>query len=139
MLGVCNTTVVTEAFSLDIQSAMNIRIGTLPVRSAVTMSLGAARGMQALHEAAIVHYDIKPAQMLVAEDGPEGDELSVKLNDFNVVFFMSSRPDGTPCPFTVKGARQLGPWRTPEYLSNKVRDEDLRSFARSAPGAKSPL
>lgn len=124
MLGLCNTTVVTEAFSMDIQSAMKKRTGTLPVRSAVSMSLDGARGLQALHEASIVHYDIKPAQMLVAGDGGGGDdggELRVKLNDFNVVFFMSSGPDGTPCPFTVPGNLQLGPWRTPEYLAHKVR------------------
>lgn len=133
MLGLCNTTVVTEAFAMDIQTTMKRRTGTLPLRSAVSMSLDGVRGLQALHEASIVHYDVKPAQMLVAEDelegGGGGGELRVKLNDFNVVFFMSSRPDGTPCPFTVDGALQLGPWRTPEYLAQKVRHdkEDLPS------------
>lgn len=123
MLGVCNTTVVTEAFTTDIQSAMKKRTEIVPLRSAVTISLDAARGLQALHQEGIVHYDIKPAQILVTGDGLEGGgELRVKLNDFNVAFFMSSRPDGTPCPFTVKGPLQLGPWRTPEYLSKKVRD-----------------
>lgn len=136
MLGLCNTTVVTEAYATDIQSAMKKRTGTLPVRSAVVLSLGAARGLQALHEAGIVHYDIKPAQMLVTDSssrGPDGGEPLVKLNDFNVVFFTSSGPDGTPCPFIVKGDRQLGPWRTPEYLSQKVREnEDLRFFSTCA-------
>lgn len=125
MLGLCNTTVVTEAFMMDIQSAMKKRAGTLPVRSAVSMSLDGARGLQALHEASIVHYDIKPAQMLVTDEGVvDGGELRVKLNDFNVVFFMSSGPDGTPCPFTAPGALQLGPWRTPEYLAQNVRGRD---------------
>eukprot|EP00903_Cladosiphon_okamuranus_P005793 g5740.t1 len=125
MLGMCNTTVVTEAFAMDIQSAMKKRTGTLPIRSAVSMSLDSARGLQALHEASIVHYDIKPAQMLVTGDEVPGGELRVKLNDFNVVFFMSSMPDGTPCPFTVRGELQLGPWRTPEYLAKKPMTEKV--------------
>lgn len=132
MLGMCNTTVVTEAFAMDIQSAMKKRTRTLPVRSAVSMSLDSARGLQALHEASIVHYDIKPAQMLVTDDGVDGGELRVKLNDFNVVFFMSSLPDGTPCPFTLPGELQLGPWRTPEYLAKKVRDDDDLRFCSQA-------
>eukprot|EP00752_Nemacystus_decipiens_P018344 g16457.t1 len=126
MLGLCNTTIVTEAFTMDIQSAVNKRTGTLPIRSAVSMSLDGARGLQALHEASIVHYDIKPVQMMVTDDGVVGGaELRVKLNDFNVVFFMSSGPDGTPCPFTVPGALQLGPWRTPEYLAQKPMTEKV--------------
>lgn len=120
MLGMCNTTVVTEAFPMDIQNAMKKRAGDLPVLDAVVMSLDAAKGLQALHEASIVHYDMKPAQMLVTYRKRHSDQLRVKLNDFNVAFFMSSRPDGNPCPFRVRGGLQLGPWRTPEYLAQKV-------------------
>lgn len=120
MLGMCNTTVVTEAFPMDIQFAMKKRARDLPIIDAVAMSLDAARGLQALHEASIVHYDMKPGQMLVAFRGRESDQLRVKLNDFNVAFFMSTRPDGSPCPFRVRGALQHGPWRTPEYLAQRV-------------------
>ena len=124
LLGVCNTTIVTEAFSTDIQSAVRNRPGVLPLLDAVGMSLDGARALQALHETGIVHYDIKPPQMLVALGGQDSDRLRVKLNDFNVAFFMSTAPDGSPCPFRAKGALQFGPWRTPEYLSQKVSDKD---------------
>lgn len=122
MLGVCNTTLVTEAFDMDIQYAMNKRNGALPLHDAITMSLDIASGLQALHEAAaapIVHFDVKPAQMLLTSDG------RVKLNDFNTAWFMSTGPDGTSCPFVVEGKPHPGPWRSPEYLSEKVRDEGL--------------
>lgn len=82
------------------------------------MSLDSITALRGLHEAEdgpIVHYDVKPAQLLVTGDG------RVKLNDFNVAWFMGRGPDGSPCPFNVKGSvRQPGPWRTPEFLSGKV-------------------
>ncbi|CBJ26951.1 similar to TAK1 (TGF-beta-activated kinase) [Ectocarpus siliculosus] len=118
-LGICNTTVVTEAYMLDIQSAVRKRMTALPIGEAVTMSLDAVRGLQALHEAVggpIVHFDIKPAQLLVTGNG------RVKLNDFNVAWFMSRRPDGKPCPFNMLAQiRNSGPWRAPEYLTRKDR------------------
>lgn len=118
----CDTTLVTEAYPVDIQQAIRERTTLLTIDEAVAMSLDAITGLRALHEAAdgpIVHYDVKPAQLLVTENG------RVKLNDFNVAWFMSRGTDGSPCAFNVKGdARQPGPWRAPEYLSGKVRDPD---------------
>ncbi|CAM9516460.1 unnamed protein product [Ectocarpus sp. 12 AP-2014] len=122
-LGICNTTVVTEAYMLDIQSAVRKRTTALPIGEAVTMSLDAVRGLQALHEAVggpIVHFDIKPAQLLVTGNG------RVKLNDFNVAWFMSRRPDGKPCPFNMLAQiRNSGPWRAPEYLTRKPMTEKI--------------
>lgn len=124
MLGVCNTTLVTEAFGTDIQHAVTKRTTALPLRDAIAISLDVANAVQALHKTAaiapIVHFDVKPAQMLMTADG------RVKLNDFNTAWFMSTGPDGTPCPFTLKGKPHLGPWRSPEYLSMKVRSSSGR-------------
>ncbi|CAM9252956.1 unnamed protein product [Scytosiphon promiscuus] len=122
-LGMCNTTLVTEAFPEDIQQAIRKRTEPLSINEAVAMSLDAITGLRALHEAAegpIVHYDVKPAQLLVTNEG------RVKLNDFNVAWFMSTGDDGSPCAFNVRGdARQPGPWRTPEYLSGKPMTEKV--------------
>ncbi|CAN0103025.1 unnamed protein product [Ectocarpus fasciculatus] len=122
-LGICNTTVVTEAYMLDIQSTVRKRTTALPIGEAVNMSLDAVRGLQALHEAVggpIVHFDVKPAQLLVTGSG------RVKLNDFNVAWFMSRGPDGKPCPFNMQSdIRNSGPWRAPEYLTRKPMTEKI--------------
>ncbi|CAM9642878.1 unnamed protein product [Ectocarpus fasciculatus] len=125
-LGICNTTLVTEAFTVTVQLAMHRRRKTalLPIGEAVNMSLDAVRGLQALHEAVggpIVHFDVKPIQLMVTDSG------RVKLNDFNVAWFMSRGPDGQPCPFNmVDEFRGHGsPWRSPEYLSRKPMTEKI--------------
>ncbi|CAM9138956.1 unnamed protein product, partial [Ectocarpus sp. 12 AP-2014] len=128
MLGICNTTVVTEAYMLDIQSALRKRTTALPIGEAVTMSLDAVRGLQALHEAVggpIVHFDIKPAQLLVTGNG------RVKLNDFNVAWFMSREPGGKPCPFNmgIEHRGQTSPWRSPEYHARKPMTEKVDIYS----------
>ncbi|CAM9653793.1 unnamed protein product, partial [Ectocarpus fasciculatus] len=123
-LGICNTMVVTEAFTLTLSSAMRQRTTALPIGEAVTMSLDAVRGLQALHEVVggpIVHFNLKPPQILVTGIG------HVKLNDFNVAWFMSRGPDGKPCPFNMgyEHRGQNSPWRSPEYHARKPMTEKI--------------
>ncbi|CAN0302498.1 unnamed protein product, partial [Ectocarpus sp. 8 AP-2014] len=125
MLGICNTTVVTEAFTETLQSAVHRKRTTaLPISEAVNMSLDAVRGLQALHEAEggpIVHFDVKPVQLMVTDSG------GLKLNDFNVAWFMGQGPDGKPCPFNMEGEFRGhdSPWRSPEYLTRKPMTEKI--------------
>ena len=120
VLGVCNTTVATEAYVMDLEAAVAGRTRDWSMRKVLRSSLDAARGMQAMHEAGdapIVHFDIRASQLLV------DDRARVVLNDFNMAYFMSTRSDGTPCPFTMKPWRKPIPWRPPEYRSQQVRPQ----------------
>lgn len=64
----------------------------------VSLALDAARGLQALHEAPggpIVHYDIKPQQMMLDQNG------RIKINDLNTCQFADADVNGNSCPFAM--------------------------------------
>jgi serine/threonine protein kinase len=44
--------------------------GPLPVRTLLTLTAGLAEGLSAIHAAGVVHGDLKPSNVLLAEDGP---------------------------------------------------------------------
>lgn len=44
--------------------------GPLSARSAVSLAAGLAEGLNAIHAAGVVHGDLKPSNVLLAEDGP---------------------------------------------------------------------
>lgn len=122
ILGVCNTTVATEAYAMDLDAAVVRRTRNWPVRKVLRVSLGAARGLQAMHEAGdapIVHFDLKASQLLV------DNRARVVVNDFNMAYFMSTRRDGTPCPFTMEPWKKVIPWRPPEYRTQQVRRSQI--------------
>jgi eukaryotic-like serine/threonine-protein kinase len=52
--------------------------GPLPWREATRIVLGAARGLAAAHAVSVLHRDVKPANILVANDG------RVKVADFGI-------------------------------------------------------
>ncbi|CAN0119777.1 unnamed protein product, partial [Hapterophycus canaliculatus] len=87
MLGFCGSTVVTEAYSKNLQHIVRHAKEPLPMGDVVSMSLEAAFGLQALHEAAdapIVHFDVKIDQLLLHDDG------HMSLGDFNLAYFMGT-------------------------------------------------
>lgn len=66
LLGGCNTTIVTEAGSNDLENEIHKRTKAPAIEEVVSMSLDAARGLTAFHEASetpIVHFDIKASQV----------------------------------------------------------------------------
>ncbi len=58
------------------------RLGALPVRLAVTLTLQAARSLAEAHDKGIVHRDIKPENLFVTRPG--GNEDFVKVLDFGI-------------------------------------------------------
>ncbi|MFG0257465.1 MAG: serine/threonine-protein kinase [Phycisphaerales bacterium JB043] len=62
----------------------------LPVRNAVELVAGIARGVQAAHAAGLVHCDIKPANILVSPKG------SPKITDFGIASKLGTNADHAP-------------------------------------------
>lgn len=117
MLGICNTTLVTEFYSTSLAQAMWNNRDTYTIDKVVSMALDAAKGLQALHEASvapIVHFDMKPQQLLIDNDG------RVMVNDFNMAQFMGVHGSGVSCPFTTHGRCSVVAWRAPENIAGKV-------------------
>eukprot|EP00903_Cladosiphon_okamuranus_P015281 g14121.t1 len=119
MLGVCETTVVTEYYSTKLLHYVWRNGKDLEIRELVSMSIDAAKGLQALHEiAGCLHIDLKPMQLLVDEEG------RVKLNDFNSVHVMNRNPmDGTFCPAWSAKRNRREPWPSPENFAGKLLTE----------------
>ncbi|CAN0143481.1 unnamed protein product [Scytosiphon promiscuus] len=123
MLGFCETTVVTEVYSKDAKKVVRQAQEPLSMNWVVSMSLDAAIGLRALHEAIdapIVHFDVKLSQLLIQENG------RVKLADYNLAYFMGISSDGSPCHFNKKSPTRNGNGRkSPEYASGKPMTEKV--------------
>ncbi len=76
-------------------------------REAARICLEAARGLQAAHDAGIIHRDVKPANILVSVRG------EVKLADFGLALDVDAK-----APITLAGAI-MG---TPQFLSPEQAD-----------------
>jgi serine/threonine-protein kinase len=68
------------------------RVGALPVGEAVAFVLQAAKPLGEMHEAGIVHRDVKPSNVFLARDA-DGKER-IKLLDFGVAAFQQPVPRG---------------------------------------------
>lgn len=82
--------------------------GVLPVEQALTIVSQAARALSHAHERGIVHRDVKPANLLLAEDG------TVKLTDFGVA---AALPEGSAAVLEGTPA-----YMAPEQLSGGAAD-----------------
>ena len=118
MLGICNSTLVTEYYPIHFDQVILRQQKKFSIDEMVAMALDAARGLQALHEASkspIVHFDVKPQQLLMDETG------RVLVNDLNMAQFMDVGANGLACPFSVKSPIKAVAWRAPESIKGEVR------------------
>jgi serine/threonine protein kinase len=58
--------------------------GALSAEEAAPLVAQVADGLDAVHEAGLVHRDVKPANVLVGEPGPAGDDPVAFLTDFGL-------------------------------------------------------
>ncbi len=95
-------------------------VGRLDALRAAHYVRQAARGLQAIHEAGLVHRDLKPGNMMLDQRG------CVKILDLGLARFLDDEAESLTVRFD--GHRILG---TPEYLSpEQARDShevDIRS------------
>jgi serine/threonine protein kinase len=64
--------------------------GTLPVDDAASLIAQVADGLDAVHAAGLVHRDVKPANVMVAEPGAHGDGSVAYLTDFGLAKIAAS-------------------------------------------------
>ncbi|MGB3444052.1 MAG: serine/threonine-protein kinase [Actinophytocola sp.] len=88
-------------------------LGTLPPDEVARIGAEAASGLAAAHEAGVVHRDVKPANVLVGEDG------TVKITDFGIAR-VSEDIAGT-LTSTFAG--------TPAYLAPEVAKGNAATYA----------
>lgn len=103
LLGECGSTSVSPYFPNRLDDIV-LKPGAerLPISRILTLSLDAARGLQALHEAPggpIVHYDIKPHQLMLDDKG------ILKINDLNMCWFTSLDAEGNSCSSKKEASR----------------------------------
>ena len=87
--------IVEEKMATDLQNLLDGDGPGLTYREILNISLDAANGLNHLHQNGVVHFDIKPANILL-----DGD-LNAKLADFTcsvlkVTSQISAKPNGTP-------------------------------------------
>ena len=90
--------------------------GGAPVEDLVRIAHAAATGLQAIHAAGMVHRDVKPANLLFAEDG------RIKLGDFGL---MRAQLDET---MLTQAGNVLG---TPHFMSPEQARGDATIDARA--------
>jgi len=85
--------------------------GSLPVARAVAIASQVATALQFAHERGVVHRDVKPANILLADDPTEGPPFGsgVKVADFGIAKAAVEADDLTKTNVTLGTARYLSP------------------------------
>ncbi|OAA55765.1 Protein kinase-like domain protein [Cordyceps fumosorosea ARSEF 2679] len=76
------------------------------------LCLGIARGLACLHEAGVVHCDIKPDNILVVWQDDPKSSIVAKIIDFNIAVLFQDAPDRVPLPAGTS------PWNSPEQMTS---------------------
>ena len=93
----------------DSEALVRLHGGALPGQVAATLARDAARGLHAVHEARLIHRDVKPSNILLTE------EQRAKLGDFGLVQVLDQHR-----PLTL-GNKIVG---TPAYMSPEQVEGD---------------
>lgn len=96
--------------------ADRIAEGPLPWEEAVAITAGLARVLAAAHDKGIVHRDVTPENVLLAEDGP-------KLLDFGIAAFIGETDDQLVADFGTP------PYVAPERLHGTTADPAVDVYA----------
>jgi len=78
------------------------------------MCLGLIRGVVCLHEAGVVHCDLKPANVIVFRRSDPQSPFILKIIDFNIAVVSQDVPETTLLP------QGTPPWNSPEQMVNTV-------------------
>jgi serine/threonine-protein kinase len=97
------------------------REGTIPPEEAIEIVIQMCAGLQAAHEAKVIHRDLKPGNVFLCRR--DGARPHVKLLDFGVARALSSVPSEN----TEIGATMGTPWYMSPEQARGQRDLDSRS------------
>ena len=73
-----------------------LRAGPLPRAVVARVAADLAEALHVVHQAGIVHRDVKPANVLLRSPGMSGEEFSAKLADFGIAYLVDATRLTTP-------------------------------------------
>ncbi|MGI5164963.1 protein kinase domain-containing protein [Spirillospora sp. CA-253888] len=96
--------------------------GPLPADSVRLLGAHLAEGLAAIHRGGLVHRDLKPGNVILAEDGPRIIDFGIALASGTTRHTVTSGPIGTPAYMSPEQARGEGDidWRTDVFALGGV-------------------